>query len=89
MEKIYPKKAKDRNIIFKSVNILNPQANLTISKTYKYENFYLSDMKFNNVGTSSTKSTHFKKIFKTILSIIYIQIPNIEIQKKLREFYMS
>jgi hypothetical protein len=88
-EKIYPKKTKDRNIIFKSVKILNPQANLIIGKSYKYENLNLSDMKFNNVGTTSTNSTHFKKIFKTILTFIYIQIPNFEIQKKLKDFYMS
>ena len=58
-------------------------------KSYKYENLNLSDMKFNNVGTTSTNSTHFKKIFKTILTFIYIQIPNFEIQKKLKDFYMS
>lgn len=87
-EKIYPKKQKDRNVIFKTVKILNPRANLIIGKDYKYKNLNLSDMNFNNVGTSSSKSIHFKKIFKTILSIIYIQIPNFEIQKKLKDFYM-
>ena len=70
-----------------SINIIK-KTNWNILKSYKYENLNLSDMKFNNVGTTSTNSTHFKKIFKTILTFIYIQIPNFEIQKKLKDFYM-
>ena len=45
-------------------------------------------MNFVNVGTYTNKSLHFKKVFKMILSDIYLRIPNFEIRKKLKDIYM-
>ena len=44
-------------------------------------------MKFINVGTSSSKSQHFKEVFKIFMSNIYFKIPDYEVQKKLKEIY--
>ncbi|MDC3396701.1 hypothetical protein OAX12_03325 [Candidatus Pelagibacter sp.] len=87
--KIYPKKNRDRNVIFKKVLIINPKANLIVGNLYRYENFNLSNINFSNVGTSTDKSLHFKKIFEIILSDLYLRVPNFEIKKKLKDIYKS
>ena len=46
-------------------------------------------MKFVNVGTSTSKSQHFKEIFKIFISNIYFKIPDFEVQKKLKDIYIS
>ena len=87
--KIYPRKIKDRNIIFKKVKIIKSRANINISGLYKYENLELSNMNFINVGTSTNKSLHFKKVFQIILSDIYLRVPDFEMRKRLKDIYMS
>tara|TARA_B100001057_G_scaffold142876_1_gene142570 strand:- start:270 stop:926 length:657 start_codon:yes stop_codon:yes gene_type:complete len=87
--KVYPKKTKDRNVMFKKVKILEPRANININSFYKYENLKLSNMNFKNVGTSTNRSIHFKKVFQIILSDIYLRIPNYEMRKELKDIYMS
>ena len=87
--KVYPQKVKDRDIIFNSVKIIDPKANIIISNNYRYENINISNMSFKNVGTSSSKSQHFKDIFKIFMSNIYFKIPDFEVQKKLKEIYMT
>tara|TARA_B100000989_G_C19375634_1_gene399323 strand:+ start:157 stop:702 length:546 start_codon:yes stop_codon:yes gene_type:complete len=85
--KIYPKKTKDRNIIFKKIKIFKPKAYLNVDEFEKYENLELSSMQFINVGTSTDKSLHFKKVFKIILSDIYLRVPDFEMRKKLKDIY--
>jgi len=87
--KVYPKKLKDRNVIFKKVKFLEPKANININGIYKSENLKLSNMNFINVGTSTNESLHFKKVFQIILSDIYLRIPNYEIKRKLKDIYIS
>ena len=87
--KVYPKKLRDRNVIFKKVRLLDPKANININGIYKYEKLKLSNMDFINVGTSTNESLHFKKVFKIILSDIYMRIPNHEIKRKLKDIYIS
>tara|TARA_S200000501_G_C20587913_1_gene640182 strand:- start:94 stop:738 length:645 start_codon:yes stop_codon:yes gene_type:complete len=85
--KVYPKKTKDRNVIFKKIKIFKPEAYLNVDKFNKYENLKLSNMSFINVGTSTDKSLHFKKVFKIIISDIYLRVPNFEMRKKLEDIY--
>ncbi len=85
--KVYPKKIKDRNIIFKKLKILEPKANLSVNEFNKYENLSLSNMNFTNVGNTTNKSLHFKKIFKIILSNIYLRVPDLEMRKILKDIY--
>ena len=87
--KVYPKKLRDRNVLFKKVKLLDPKANININGIYKYEKLKLSNMDFINVGTSTNESLHFKKVFKIILSDIYMRIPNHEIKRKLKDIYIS
>ena len=44
-------------------------------------------MDFKNVGTSTDKSLHFKKIFKIVLFNIYLRVPDFEMRKKLENIY--
>ena len=44
-------------------------------------------MNFINVGTSTDKSLHFKKVFKIILSDIYLRVPDFKMRKKLEDIY--
>ena len=85
--KVYPKKINDRNIIFKKLKILEPKANLSVDEFNKYENLELSNMTFTNVGNTTNKSLHFKKIFKIILSNIYLRVPDFDMRKKLKDIY--
>ena len=85
--KVYPKKVKDRNVIFKKIKIFKPEAYLNVNEFNKHENLKLSDMSFVNVGTSTNKSLHFKKVFKIIMSDIYLRVPNFEMKKKLEDIY--
>tara|TARA_B110000027_G_scaffold126946_1_gene145780 strand:- start:99 stop:644 length:546 start_codon:yes stop_codon:yes gene_type:complete len=85
--KVYPKKTRDRNVIFKKIKIFKPEAYLNVDKFNKYENLKLSNMNFINVGTSTDKSLHFKKVFKIILSDIYLRVPDFKMRKKLEDIY--
>ena len=85
--KVYPKKVKDRNVIFKNIKIFKPEAYLRVNEFNKHENLKLSDMSFVNVGTSTDKSLHFKKLFQIILSDIYLRVPDFEMKKKLEDIY--
>ena len=85
--KIYPKKTNDRNVIFKKIKIFKPKAYVNVDKFNKYENLKLSNMNFINVGTSTDKSLHFKKVFEIILSDIYLRVPDFEMRKKLEDIY--
>ena len=85
--KVYPKKMIDRNIILRKIKIFKPKAYLRVDEFNKYENLKLSNMEFINVGTSTDKSLHFKKVFKIILSDIYLKIPDFEMKKKLEDIY--
>jgi len=77
----------DRNIILRKIKIFKPKAYLRVDGFNKYENLKLSNMEFINVGTSTDKSLHFKKVFKIILSDIYLKIPDFEMKKKLEDIY--
>ena len=74
-------------ISFKKITILKPKAYLSVDEFNKYENLKLSDMAFINVGTSTDKSLHFKKIFKIVLFNIYLRVPDFEMRKKLENIY--
>ena len=85
--KIYPKKKIDRNVIVKKIKIIDPKGNLIFNNKYKFENLNLSNMKLTNIGTSTEKSTHFKKFFELILTDLYLKIPNHDIKSEIKNIY--
>ena len=85
--KIYPIKKKDINFLILKFHTYNTQGFIKTSNKTNEIKTNLSNISFNRIGSKTTSSQHYKKVFKIILGDIFMKIPDINLKKLIKKTY--
>jgi hypothetical protein len=85
--KIYPIKKKDINFLILKFHTYNTQGFIKTSNKTNEIKINLSNISFNRIGSKTTSSQHYKKVFKIILGDIFMKIPDINLKKLIKKTY--
>ena len=85
--KIYPIKKKDINFLILKFYTYNTQGFIKTSDKMNEIKMNLSNISFNRVGSKTTGSQHYKKVFKIILGDMFLKIPDIKLKNLIKKTY--
>ena len=85
--KIYPIKKKDINFLILKFYTYNTQGFIKTSDKMNEIKMNLSNISFNRVGSKTTGSLHYKKVFKIILGDMFLKIPDIKLKNLIKKTY--
>ena len=85
--KIYPIKKKDINFLILKFYTYNTQGFIKTSDKMNEIKMNLSNISFNRVGSKTTGSLHYKKVFKIILGDMFLKIPDIKLKNSIKKTY--
>ena len=85
--KIYPIKKKDINFLILKFYTYNTQGFIKTSDKMNEIKINLSNISFNRVGSKTTGSLHYKKVFKIILGDMFLKIPDIKLKNLIKKTY--